>query len=333
MFGFSDRPVHEALGLFREWRGGEGGRGVKLCRFDQDRVGVVRGEGVVDVTDLFDREPRWPLPPGDWMVRQMLDRLPQIARAAEDGEPFPLAEARLESPVAAPGKIIGAPINYRAHIDEAHADQGIGFGRAFADLKAHGLFLKAQSCLIGPSDEVRLRFPERRNDHEVELVVVIGREASQVSRDAALDHVFGYTIGLDMTVRGPEWPVMRKSGDTYGVMGPWIVTADEIADPNALDLSLAVNGAVRQAANTRDLIYDVQALIEYASSFYTLHPGDVIFTGTPEGVSEVKPGDLMDAAIQGIGEMRVRIADQWFSDQPAKDNDIMGRTHDQGRVY
>jgi 2-keto-4-pentenoate hydratase/2-oxohepta-3-ene-1,7-dioic acid hydratase in catechol pathway len=306
---------------------------MKICRFDQDRIGVVRGDEVVDVTDLFDREPRWPLPPGDWIVRQMSDLAPRIARAVQDGEGFPLAEARLESPVANPGKIIGAPINYRRHIEEAHADQAIGFGRAFSDLKDHGLFFKAQSALIGPSEEVRLRFPERRTDHEVELVVVIGAEASQVAREEALGCVLGYTIGLDMTVRGPEWPVMRKSADSYCVMGPWIVTADEIGDPNTLDLSLAVNGDDRQKANTGDMIYDVGALIEYASSFYTLHPGDVIFTGTPAGVSEVKPGDVMEARIERIGAMAVKIAGQWFSDKPAADGGAAGKSHEQARLY
>jgi|WetSurMetagenome_2_1015567.scaffolds.fasta_scaffold106779_2 2-keto-4-pentenoate hydratase/2-oxohepta-3-ene-1,7-dioic acid hydratase in catechol pathway len=304
---------------------------MKLCRFDRDRIGVVEGEELIDVSDRFDRRPPWPTPSGDWIIRQATER-PDLLKSV-DGPRLPLSAVRLESPVAAPGKIVGAPINYRLHIDEAHADQGIGFGRSFADLKDHGLFLKANSSLIGPADEVRLRFPERRSDHEVELVVVIGREASQVPREQALGHVFGYAIGLDMTVRGPEWPVLRKSCDSYCVLGPWIVTADEIPDPNALALSLSVNGEVRQAANTRDLIYDVQALIEYASSFYTLHPGDLIYTGTPEGVSQVQPGDVMDAEIQGVGRMQVRVAKDWFSLEPARDNGAPGRAPERAKAY
>lgn len=304
---------------------------MRLCRFDHDRIGAVVGDEVVDLTERFDRQPPWPAPPGDWIIRQAALR-PELL-ANPDGPRRPLAEVRLESPVAGPGKIVGAPINYKRHIDEAHADQGIGFGRSFEDLKEHGLFLKASSSLIGPSEEVRLRFPERRSDHEVELVVVIGREASQVPRERALAHVFGYSIGLDMTVRGPEWPVFRKSADTYAVLGPWIVTADEIPDPDALDLSLSLNGEVRQSANTRDLIYDVEALIEYASSFYTLHPGDLIYTGTPEGVSQVAPGDVMDCEIERIGRMRVRVSKDWFSLEPAKDNGAAGRTTRQTRVY
>ena len=306
---------------------------MRLCRFNHDRLGLVDGDRIVEVTDLFDLAPRWPPPPGDWFIRQAAGMLPALKTRLDAGSGFALGDVRLESPVAQPGKIIGAPINYRAHIDEAHQDKGIGFGRAFSDLKDHGLFLKATSSLIGPSDEVRLRFPERRSDHEVELVAVIGKEASQVSCDQALDHVFGYCIGLDMTVRGPEWPVFRKSVDSYCVLGPWIVTADEIADPNALDLSLAVNGVTRQNANTRDLIYNVQALIEYASSFYTLHPGDVIFTGTPEGVSEVQPGDVMAAKIEGIGELTIRVAAERFSDKPAEDGGAREKKHEQTRVY
>ena len=306
---------------------------MRLCRFDRDRLGLVEGEEVLDVTDLFDRAPPWPSPPGDWIIRQAVEMGPGLVTAAVSRPRLEVESVRLESPVAQPGKIVGAPINYRAHIDEAHADQGIGFGRSFADLKDHGLFLKASSSLIGPSDEVRLRFPERRSDHEIELVVVIGREASQVPRERALEHVFGCTIGLDMTVRGPEWPVFRKSADTYAVLGPWIVTSDELGDPNRLDLSLSVNGEVRQAANTSQLIHDVEALIEYASSFYTLHPGDLIYTGTPEGVSQVQPGDVMDCSIEGIGRMRVAVARDWFSQAPARDGGALGRPRDAARSY
>jgi 2-keto-4-pentenoate hydratase/2-oxohepta-3-ene-1,7-dioic acid hydratase in catechol pathway len=306
---------------------------MKLCRFDHDRIGLVEADQVIDVSDLFDRRPAWPPPPGDPIVRQALQLKGALSGAAEGRPRLPLGSVRLEAPVAQPGKIVGAPINYRAHIDEAHADEGIGFGRSFADLKEHGLFLKASSCLIGPAEEVRLRFPERRSDHEVELVVVMGAEASQVPRERALEHVFGYAIGLDMTVRGPEWPVLRKSCDSYGVLGPWIVTADEIGDPGALELSLSVNGQLRQQASTAQLIYDVPALIEYASSFYTLYPGDLIYTGTPEGVSQVQPGDVMRVSIEKIGEMDVRVAQDWFSGEAARDGGALARRHEGERVY
>jgi 2-keto-4-pentenoate hydratase/2-oxohepta-3-ene-1,7-dioic acid hydratase in catechol pathway len=113
--------------------------------------------------------------------------------------------------------------------------------------------------------------------------------------------------GLDVTIRWPEERSLRKSPDSYSVLGPWLVTTDELADPGGLALRLSVNGAVRQASNTSHLILGVAELIEYASSFYTLHPGDVIFTGTPDGVGPIVPGDVIVASIEGIGSMQVKV--------------------------
>jgi 2-keto-4-pentenoate hydratase/2-oxohepta-3-ene-1,7-dioic acid hydratase in catechol pathway len=141
----------------------------------------------------------------------------------------------------------------------------------------------------------------------VELALVIGKEASYVRREEALEYVAGYCIGLDITIRGPEERSLRKSPETYSVLGPWLVTADEIDDPGDLNVHIAVNGQVRQQSNTRDLILGVPELIEYASSFYTLFPGDVIFTGTPEGVGPLHPGDMISAGIERIGTMEVAV--------------------------
>ena len=125
--------------------------------------------------------------------------------------------------------------------------------------------------------------------------------------EKALSHIAGYTIGFDITVRGPEERSLRKSIDSYTVLGPWLTTADSLADPTNLDLLLKVNDEVRQQANTRDLIIDIADLIVFASSFYTLMPGDVLLTGTPEGVGPIKPGDVMEASIFGLGAMRVEV--------------------------
>jgi 2,4-didehydro-3-deoxy-L-rhamnonate hydrolase len=206
---------------------------------------------------------------------------------------------------------VNAPINYQKHIDEAKSDQGIAHGRDIKTIADWGLFLKSPSSLVGPGEPIRLRFPERRNDHEVELAVVIGREANRVRREDALSYVCGYSIGLDMTLRGPELPSFRKSIDTYSVLGPWLVTADEVPDPNALDLWLTVNGEPRQRSNTRHTVYNIHRLIEYATSFYTLYPGDLIFSGTPEGVGPVKPGDEIRAGIQSVGELAIRVAPEY----------------------
>jgi 2-keto-4-pentenoate hydratase/2-oxohepta-3-ene-1,7-dioic acid hydratase in catechol pathway len=154
---------------------------------------------------------------------------------------------------------------------------------------------------------VEIRLPDRRTDHEVELAFVIGRTASRVARADALRYVAGYTIGLDISIRGTEDRSFRKSADTYSVLGPWLVTADEIPDPGSLDLEISVNGERRQHSNTRHMTLGVAELIEMASAFYTLHPGDVVFTGTPEGVSPIEPGDEIVATIQHIGSMSVRV--------------------------
>lgn len=170
-----------------------------------------------------------------------------------------------------------------------------------------GLFLKAGSSLIGVSDPITLRFPTRRNDHEVELAVVIGRSCRQVRAADALSYVAGYALSLDMTLRGTEFQCFRKSIDSYSVLGPWLVTADEVLDPGSLALWLEVNGQQRQRASTNDLIYDVPHLIEFASAFYTLEPGDVIMTGTPEGVGPVHPGDCIRAGIDGLGQLDMKV--------------------------
>ncbi len=282
---------------------------MRLCRYDDDRLGVVRGEQVFDVTEIIARLPaqRWPLAPGDPLIAHIEALRGEIERLADAATPRPLAGLRLKSPVANPGKIIGAPVNYHKHRDEARADAQIHHGREIKTIDTYGLFLKAGSSLVGPGEGVRLSFAERRNDHEAELAAVIGREARNVPRDEALGCVMGYAIGLDMTVRGPEDRSLRKSVDSYSVLGPWLVTADEIADPGDLDLALAVNGELRQRSNTRHLIFDVPRLVEYASAFYTLQPGDVIMTGTPEGVGPVVPGDVMEVSIAGIGSMTVAV--------------------------
>jgi len=237
-------------------------------------------------------------------------RLDEVRAAVADPETYqayPLSGVQLLSPVANPSKLVAAPTNYHAHIAEMAADKTITGPGLSRDIGKAGLFLKANSALVGPSSGVALRFPDRRNDHEVEVVVVIGRAGSDIPEERALDYVAGYTLGLDMTLRGSEDRSFRKSIDTYAVLGPWLVTADEIADPDDIHFSLTVNGEVRQDASTSQLIYGIRKLIAYGSSFYTLLPGDVIYTGSPEGVGPVKPGDVMVAECAAIGRMEVAV--------------------------
>jgi len=223
----------------------------------------------------------------------------------------PLAQVKLLSPVARPSKVMAAPTNYRKHIEEMNqvAEAHVGGVRRFStDIGEAGIFLKANSSVVGPSEGIPIRFPERRNDHEIELVLIISREGSRIPRDKALDYVAGYCLGLDMTVRGPQDRSFRKSCDGYSVLGPWMVTADEIANPDDVPLSLTVNGETRQDTNTSYLIYDIRRLIEFASEYYTLYPGDVYYTGTPEGVGPVKPGDrLVGRSAAVLGELQVDV--------------------------
>src|SRR6185436_4009633 len=219
---------------------------------------------------------------------------------AADAPAVPLASVTLLSPVANPGKIVCAPVNYQKHLDEVRSQSELHHGSQAHTAPIHkmGLFLKASSALAGPGEGIALRKLDRRNDHEVELAVIIGKSANNVSSSDALKYVAGYAIGLDLTIRGPEERSLRKSADSYAVLGPWLVTADEIAEPNDLRLSLSLNGEVCQDSSTKYMIMGVRELIEYASSFYTLHPGDILMTGTPEGVSPIQPGDEIHATIE-----------------------------------
>jgi 2-keto-4-pentenoate hydratase/2-oxohepta-3-ene-1,7-dioic acid hydratase in catechol pathway len=282
---------------------------MKLCRYNGNRLGVVEGEVLRDVTAVTESLPalRWPLPPGDLLIAQLPALLPRIADLATTAPVVPLAGVRLDSPVANPNKIIAAPVNYHKHIEESRADPGIHFGSDVKAIDHYGLFLKANSSLVGPSAGVPITRPDRRTDHEIELAVIIGQGGYRIPEDRALEHVAGYAIGLDMTIRGTEDRSYRKSLDGFTVLGPWLVTPEEVPDPDNLDVRLEVGGEVRQQSNTRHLIFGVRKLIAFASAAYTLFPGDILFTGTPEGVGPVKPGDVMRCWIERIGEMTVAV--------------------------
>lgn len=283
---------------------------MRICRFNDNRLGLVIGDEIADVTPVLDQLPafRWPLPRHDVLIDALTDLRPALMGAAEKAPRFSMADVRLLSPVANPGKLIAAPVNYMAHVEESQQDAGINFGSDVTFIDRYALFLKATSSLVGAGEGVEIHHDDgRRTDHEVELALVIGKTARNVSEAEALDYVAGYTIGLDITIRGTEDRSYRKSLDTFSVLGPWLVTPDELGSPDALGLTIQVNGEPRQNANTRDLIWGVAKLISVASHAYTLHPGDVIFTGTPEGVAPIQRGDVMHAEIENIGAMDVQV--------------------------
>jgi 2,4-diketo-3-deoxy-L-fuconate hydrolase len=281
---------------------------MKLFFYNESSLGVEKGGRLYDVTALLDDLParRYGEGRGDPFVAD----LPRIRTEIEGGFTGQLldpAGLRFRSPIAWPGKLIAAPINYLDHMAEAQADPATFAPAQVRRIHEMGLFLKASSSLVGPGDGIRLGKPDRRTDHEIELAVIIGSRCRDVPRADSLSHVAGYAIGLDITVRGPEERSLRKSLDTYSVLGPWMVTADEVGDPSDLSMQLKVNGQIRQDTSTRHLVIDVPGLIEMASTWYTLEPGDVIYTGTPAGVGPIAPGDLLTATIEKIGQMEVRV--------------------------
>ena len=283
---------------------------MRICWFNDNRLGLVEGDYVRDASEALEKlpKPAYPFPPkGDPLIAN-LDRLkPDILAAAAGAGSFPVSEVKFLSPVASPTKIIGTPTNYRDHITEADRQREVFGGRYSGSIEEQGMFLKATSALVGPGEGVRLRFPDRRTDHEMELGVIIGRQASDIRKEEALDYVAGYSIALDMVVRGTQDRSFRKSIDTYAVLGPWLVTADEVPDPQNLDFFLAVNGEVKQKSNTSLMIMDLATQISWASSYYTLWPGDIIMSGTCSGVSQVKPGDVLHCEIDKVGRCDVRI--------------------------
>ncbi|MND60810.1 Ureidoglycolate lyase [compost metagenome] len=287
-----------------------------ICRFNNDRLGLVEGTRVFDVTQALEflPTPTWPYQPGDPLIA----RLDELRAAATELRPFApryrLDEVSLHSLITAPSKIMAAPANYRLHVEQDVQDPNLHHGFHNIQLngldkpvESLGLFLKANSSLVGPSDGIPLCWRDRRNDHEVELAVVIGRAGKNIPAAEAFKHIAGYTIGLDMSVRGTEDRSFRKSADGYTVIGPWLTTADEIANPEQLNIWLEVNGVRRQQSSTAALTVGIARMIELASSVYTLYPGDVLLTGTPEGVSQVNPGDSLRAGGEGLGEFTIQV--------------------------
>ena len=277
---------------------------MRLVVFDDSRLGLLRDERVIDVSDLVGAgAAEWP---PVFLLRAIagFDRVrPRLEDALRSRPGVPLGQVQLRAPVVFPNKVIAAPVNYRAHIEEMRP---LIKGELHA-IDKYGVFLKAPSSVVGPGATVELPFPDRRTDHEVELGVVIGRTARDVAAADAMRYVFGYTGVMDITVRGEEDRSTRKSFDTFTPVGPVLVTADEIPDPHGLQLQLWVNGERRQNGNTRDMIWNVPRLIEYASHVMTLYPGDLFSTGTPEGVGPLTPGDEVTLEIERIGRMSVRV--------------------------
>ena len=279
---------------------------MKLCTFDAGegpRTGVLDGDSVRPHRDKMD----------------MLEVITRGTAAASTGTALPIATARLRAPIVPKRNVFCVGWNYAEHFAE-----GTEFRPASAaqELPEHpALFTKNPFAIVGPGAPVRHPAPiSEQLDYEVELAIVVGRQGRDIAERDALDHVFGYTIANDVSVRdvqrtwhGGQW-FKGKNFDTHLPLGPWIVTTDEIPDPQALRITTRVNGVMKQDSNTKHMVFPVARIIAELSAGLTLHPGDVIMTGTPEGVGMgrkppewLKPGDVMELEIEKIGVLRNKI--------------------------
>jgi 2-keto-4-pentenoate hydratase/2-oxohepta-3-ene-1,7-dioic acid hydratase in catechol pathway len=275
---------------------------MKLVRYGNagaERPGLIGADGNLrDLSSIIDDIH------GDTLRHEVITR---IAQECWSDLPRVSRPTRLGAPVIGIGKFIAVGLNYRDHAKEAN----------MAIPAEPVIFTKATSCVIGPNDEVMLPRHSRKTDWEVELGVVLGRTASYVTEDHALDYVAGYCVVNDLSEReyqlerGGTWD-KGKGCDTFGPIGPYLVTADEVGDPQNLDLWLDVNGERMQTGNTKTMIFPIRALLSYISEFMTLYPGDIITTGTPPGVGLgrkpspvfLKEGDVIELGIAGLGQQR-----------------------------
>lgn len=279
---------------------------MRLVTFEYDghsAVGILEGELVrlVDTPSMLA------------LIKTADDDRARLLETA--GATNPIRPGRLLAPLPRPGKLLFSGVNYRSHTDE-NPDGVLPTKPSF--------FSKLPSSVIGPGDEIRIPREDAQTDYEVELAVVIGRTASQVSRDDALDHVFGYTVTNDLSERFVQLTegqiTLGKGFDTFCPMGPSIVLKDEIPDPSRLTVSSYVNGERRQFASTAQFLFDVPTYIEFISRWVTLEPGDILGTGTPAGVGYfvkpfgagfLKPGDVVDVEVDGIGRISNPVIAGW----------------------
>lgn len=295
---------------------------MKFVTFDangQERLGVVDAKrGILDLQKASSALP------GNMIAfieagPKALDEAKKVVSAAQDKPGWlPLQGTKLLAPIPHPRKnIFCIGRNYKAHIEEGARARNIPV--KFPPVPE--IFSKPFTTVIGPEDNV-LRHAKNTNqlDYEVELAIVIGKVTTDISQAQALDHIFGYTVFNDVTARDKQaahgqW-FKGKSFDTFGPMGPCIVTKDEFGDPSGHRITLRVNGETRQDSNTSDLLFNVPAIVEAVCASLTLHPGDVIATGTPSGVALgmtpqkfLNTGDVIEAEVEGIGVLRNRVVE------------------------
>jgi 2-keto-4-pentenoate hydratase/2-oxohepta-3-ene-1,7-dioic acid hydratase in catechol pathway len=297
---------------------------MKICNYSQgtakgDRAGVVEGDKVYPLGDALVKAGY--LHEGYTMVDVVKllandDKAMAVARdTAKLGAPVALSSVKLLAPIPVPPVLWCAAANYRAHQEEMKERVGTNDRSAYSkdDLMAE-FFIKPNSSIIGPGDTVVLPKVSKHVDFECELCAVIGKTARKVTEEKAHDYIFGYTMCWDLSQRDP-WGKgvqntrnIRKGFDTFTGLGPWIVTRDEIADPQDLHIRVEQNGKEAMVAHTADMICNLRDHIRFLSNVLTLQPGVLITTGTPAGVQRLADGDKLKGTISGIGSMELNVA-------------------------
>ncbi len=286
---------------------------MKLAVFNDCRLGVVRQNQVHDVTAALPAHlEAWPELRMSWLIRHWPTLEAEINRLADTTPGVPVESVTLQSVNPAARHVFAAPANYRKHVGELGERSIVKKGRS---AREQGFFLKAPASMTGTSGTIVLpKGSSRRFDHEPELAVIIGKGGRNIPRSEGMQHVFGYACLIDATMRiekdvAEEERSMRKSFATFTPVGPWVVTHDEVSDPENLDIKLWVNDELRQSGNTRELIVGIAELIELISSVLPIEPGDIIATGTPEGVGQFLPGDVVRMEIDGVGALSMPVTE------------------------
>jgi 2-keto-4-pentenoate hydratase/2-oxohepta-3-ene-1,7-dioic acid hydratase in catechol pathway len=292
---------------------------MKICHYNNNQAGVVEGDKVYNIGDALIKAG---LARQGYTMLEIIDALGnnpaalQIAKeAARGAASVPLNSVKLLAPITNPGSLWAAAANYRAHQAEMITRMGSeGRENKSKDELMAEFFLKTTSSIIGPGDTIILPKISKLVDFECELCAVIGKRARKVTEAQALDYVFGYTVCWDISQRDPWGKGMqntrniRKGFDTFTALGPWIVTRDEIDEPQNLSIRVLQNGKEAMTAHTSDMICGLRDHIRFLTSCLTLRPGDLITTGTPAGVSKLNDGDRLHGTIEKIGSMELNVA-------------------------
>jgi len=292
---------------------------MKICHYNSHQAGAVVGDQVYPIGEALIKAGH--LKSGYTML-EVIDALanqPAAMQRARDSlktnSPVPLRSVKLLAPILNPPSLWAAAANYKAHQEEMRSKMGSADRSSLSkdDLMAE-FFLKPSSSIIGPGGTVILPKISQDVDFECELCAVIGKKARYVTEETALDYVFGYTICWDISQRDPwgrgkqNTRNIRKGFDTFAGLGPWIVTMDEIDEPQNLSIKVEQNGKPAMSAHTSDMICGLREHIRFLSGILTLRPGDLITTGTPAGVRKLADGDRLKGSIEKIGEMELRVA-------------------------